>query len=91
VRLGDQALFLEGIHVVAERRLLNAELVQIIQSLATDRLVVGDEVLDDGAQHLELALFDAHCSTASSPDLLIASLGARRPPAGSGLGSQVGR
>ena len=65
VRLGDQALFLEHGHVVADRRRRDAQVVPIGQRLAADGLVGGDEVLDDGAQDLELAISDRHACTSS--------------------------
>ena len=60
VRLGDQPLLLERGHVVADRRRRDAEVVPVDQRLAADRLVGGDEVLDDRPQHLELAVLDGH-------------------------------
>ena len=56
VRLGDQALLLQHRHVVADRRRRHAQVVPVGQGLAAHGLVGGDEVLDDGAQDLELAV-----------------------------------
>ena len=56
VRLGDQALVLEGGHVVADRGARDAELVTLDQRLGTHRLPRLDVVLDDGAQHGEPSL-----------------------------------
>ena len=76
VRLRDQAFLLERRHVVADRRRRDAEIVPVDERLAAHRLVRSDEVLDDGAQNLELALLDVHrigrpfvrCATAYSTD-----------------------
>ena len=67
VRLRDQALLLEHGHVVADGRRRDAEVVPIGERLAADRLVGRDEVLDDRAQHLELAVLGGHTRCNSSP------------------------
>ena len=53
VRLGDVALGLQHRHVVADGRGRHTQVVTLHQGLRTDRLLGGDEVGDDGAQHLE--------------------------------------
>ena len=60
VRLPDVALLLQHGHVVADRGRRDAEVVPLDQGLAADRLLGGDVVLDDGAQHLELAVVEGH-------------------------------
>ena len=56
VRLGDVALGLQHRHVVAHRRGRDAEVMPVHQRLRADRLLGGDEVGDDRAQHLKAAL-----------------------------------
>ena len=58
VRLGDVALLLERRHVVADRGRRDAEVVPLDQRLGADRLLGGDVVLDDRAQHVELAVLE---------------------------------
>jgi hypothetical protein len=60
VRLVDQALVLQRGHVVADGGRRHAQVVLVHDGLAAHRLVGGDEVLDDGTQHRELALLDVH-------------------------------
>ena len=69
VRLGDVALVLQGRHVVAHGRRGDPEVVPLGEGLGADRLLGGDVVLDDGAQHLELAFTQhrAHLQQSSSP------------------------
>ena len=55
VRLGDQPLLLERGHVVAHRGRRDAEPVPLDERLGADRLLGGDVVLDDGAEHGEPA------------------------------------
>src|SRR5439155_19907381 len=52
-RLGDVTLGLQDRHVVAHGRAGDAEVVPLDEGLGTDRLLGGNEVGDDGAQHLE--------------------------------------
>jgi hypothetical protein len=56
VRLRDQALFLQGRHVVADRGRRNPQPVPLDQGPRPDRLLGGDVVLDDGAQHRQPAV-----------------------------------
>src|SRR5262249_39669404 len=80
VRLGDQPLLLERGHVVADGRRLDAEMVPISEGLAADRLAGGNEILDDGPQHLELAFVDVHCSRSIRPlQLTVCALPAGGP------------
>jgi len=62
VRLGYQPFLLKRGHVVADCCRRDAEVVPIRQCLTADGLAGGDEILDDGPQHLELAFVDVHCS-----------------------------
>ena len=64
VRLGDEPLLLQRRHVVADGGRRDAERVPLDQRLGADRLLGGDVVLDDGAQHGELAVV-LHCSPPS--------------------------
>ena len=48
VRLGDEALVLEGSHVVADGRRRDAEVVALHERLRSHRLMRGHVVLDDG-------------------------------------------
>ena len=60
VRLADVALLLQHGHVVAHGGRGDAAGVPLDQGLAADRLLGGDVVLDDGAQHVELAIVETH-------------------------------
>ena len=63
VRLGDVALGLQHRHVVAHGRAGDAEIVALDEGLGADRLLGGNEVGDDGAQHLEATVVGTtHCS-----------------------------
>ena len=53
VRLGDVALGLQHRHVVADGGAGHAQVVPVDEGLRTDRFLGGDEVGNDGAQHLE--------------------------------------
>ena len=68
VRLGDEALLLQHRHVVADGGRGDAELVAVDEGLGADRLLGGDVVLDDRAQHGEPAVLD-HVSSSSSSSL----------------------
>ena len=87
VRLGDVALVLQRRHVVADRRRRDAEVVPLDERLGADRLLGGDVVLDDGAQHFELAVLEhapppvvgrRRRPQAGTPDSRVPSV--RRPP-----------
>ena len=56
VRLGDEPLLLQRGHVVADRGRRDAEAVPLDEGLGADRLLGGDVVLDDRAEHGELAV-----------------------------------
>jgi hypothetical protein len=56
VRLGDQPLLLQCGHVVAHGGGRDTQSVPLDQRLAADRLARGHVVLDDGAQHGQLAV-----------------------------------
>ena len=56
VRLGDVALVLERGHVVADRGRRDAQVVPLDQRLGAHRLVRRHVVLDDRAEHVELAV-----------------------------------
>ena len=56
VRLGDEPLLLQRGHVVADGGRRDAEPVPLDQRLGADRLLGGDVVLDDRAEHGELAV-----------------------------------
>ena len=58
VRLGDEALFLQHGHVVADRRRRDAQAVPLDQRLRADRLLGADVVLDDGSEDVELAVVE---------------------------------
>src|SRR5690606_39940036 len=65
VRLADVALLLQHRHVVAYGRRRHVEVVPLDERLAADRLLSGDVVLDDGAQHRQLAVVEGHGSPPS--------------------------
>jgi hypothetical protein len=67
VRLADVALLLEDGHVVAHRGRGHAELVALHQRLAAHRLLGRHVVLDDGAEHLELAVIETHDPSLARP------------------------
>src|SRR6185312_10918550 len=52
-RLSDVALGLEHRHVVADGRRRDAQVMALHQRLGTDRFLGGDEVGDNGPQHLK--------------------------------------
>ena len=58
VRLAEVALFLQHGHVVAHGGRGDPQLVALDEGLAADRLLGGDIVLDDRAQHVELAVVE---------------------------------
>ena len=58
VRLGDEPLLLQRGHVVADGGRGDAEPVPVDERLGADRLLGGDVVLDDRAEHGELAVLD---------------------------------
>ena len=69
VRLAQVALLLEDGHVVADGGRRDPQVVPLDEGLAADRLLGGDVVLDDRAQHLELAIVERHAITVLVPAL----------------------
>ena len=62
VRLSDVALVLERRHVIADRRRRDTQVVAVDERLGPHGLLGGDVVLDDGAQHFELAVLEQRCT-----------------------------
>ncbi len=77
VRLGDVALLLEHRHVVADRRRGDAQVVPLHQGLGPDRLLGGHEVLDDGAENLELPVVE-HLATSFTLGVLVLEVSGTR-------------
>ena len=67
VRLRDEAFVLERGHVVADGGRRDVQVVTVDQRPRADRLVGGDVVLDDGAQHGEPAILDHPRTSCSRP------------------------
>ena len=96
VRLPQVALVLQHGHVVAYGGGGHPQLVALDQGPAADRLLGRDVVLDDGAQHVELALVEGHRTLPSSrrsSGLAPArcECAARQIAAGSGSGTGTSR
>ncbi len=67
MRLAKVALFLQYGHVVADGGRGNLQVVPFHQRLAAYGLLGRDVVLDDHAQHLELAIVERHAITVLVP------------------------